>query len=297
MSDSVSIGAYSQRTSNESAQAGGSINVNDHSPAHDGPAVNGTPGRAAASERAGSPAQGAGSGGEPAFPTIASNSPRYRNPHPYGPGSFWYSTEGGHQCVYAPATNGPCYTVVKPEAGQPAPPPINPATIAAGLASQMSLQAGRIAVSPSAQAAGLTGAASWFWLEPAPAAQSLSLTLRGERVTVSASASTVQWGFGDGTTITGGAGVPYRPGRAPSGSVRHVYDTRCLPGDQGHDPNVLAGCKANGYQVQATINWGVAYQATGPVPAAGALPSRPTETRTSYPVSEARAFLTGANGR
>jgi hypothetical protein len=290
--DSIRIGAISNQTSPSRASAGGSINVSSHTPAHSGgPALNGTPGSRAPGSEGGAPA-----GSEPAFPSISSNSPRYRNPHPFGPGSFWYSAEG-HQCVYVPASNGACFNVVQPEAGQPAQPPINPAAIAAGLANQMTLQAGSVAVSPSAHANGLTGAASWFWLEPTPTSESLSLSLRGEHVTVSASASGVQWSFGDGAAITGGAGVPYRAGAAPSGSVRHAYQTRCLPGDQGHDPNVLSGCKASGYQVQATVGWGITYQATGPVPAGGSLPSRSTETSLVYPVSEARAFLTRASGQ
>jgi hypothetical protein len=297
-SDSLRIGAYSQQGNSEHANAGGSINASDNS--RGSPAVNGTPG----SPSGGGDGQGVGggvnagpSGVEAAYPTISSNSPRYRNPHPYGPGSFWYEAEGGHRCVYVPASDGACFTVVQPEAGQPAPPPINPAAIAAGLASEMSLQAGSIAVSPSARAAGLTGAASWFWLEPTPASQSLSLSLRGEHVTVNAAVSGIQWSFGDGTSLTGGPGVPYSAGPAPSAAVRHVYQTRCLPGDRGRDPNVLSGCTSAGYQIQAAVNWGITYEATGPVPAGGALPSRSTETSVAYPVSEVRAFLTEAGGR
>lgn len=290
--ESIRIGAISNQKSPREASAGGSINVSSHTPA-----LNGTPGNhESASESTNSPAI-QGSSREPVFPTISSSSPRYRNPHPYGPGSFWYEAEGGHRCAYVPASDGACFTVVQPEAGQAGQPPINPAAIAAGLASEISLHAGSIAVSPSARAAGLTGAASWFWLQPTPASQSVSLSLRGERVTVTAAVSGIQWSFGDGTSLTGGPGVPYSPGPAPSGAVRHVYQTRCLPGDRGHDPNVLAGCTAAGYQVQAAINWGITYEATGPVPAGGALPARSTETSVAYPVSEVRAFLTEAGGR
>ncbi len=290
--DSIHIGAISNQKSPSEASAGGSINVSSRTPARSG-----TPGSPEGASEGTDSQAGQGSSGEPAFPTISSSSPRYRNPRPYGPGSFWYEAEGGHQCAYLPASNGVCFTVVQPEAGQPAQPPINPAAIAAGLASQMSLQAGNIDVSPSAHAAGLTGAASWFWLEPAPVGQSLSLALRGEHVTVTAAVSGIQWSFGDGVSLPGGPGVPYSLGPAPSGAVRHVYQTRCLPGDRGRDPNVLSGCTSAGYQPQAAVNWGITYQATGPVPAGGALPSRSTETSVTYPVSEARAFLTEADGR
>lgn len=296
--DGLRIGAYSQQGNSEHAYAGGSINVSHHTSGT--PAANGTPERPSAT----SEGQGIGGGSsatpsvEAAYPTISTNSPRYRNPHPYGPGSFWYAAEGGHQCAYVPASDGICYTVVTPEAGKPAQPPINPAAIAAELASRMSLQAGTVAVSPSARTAGLTGAASWFWLEPTPASQSLSLSTRGEHVTVTAAVSDVQWSFGDGATLTGGPGVPYKRGTTPSTeAVRHVYQTRCIPGDRGRDPNVLAGCTSTGYQVRAAVTWGITYQATGPVPADGALPSRSTETSVGYPVSEARAFLTEAGSR
>jgi hypothetical protein len=294
--DTVNIGTYSQQASSERANVGGSIIVSARSPGHSGtPATQVTYGGGAGAE-----GEGGGSAGgrsvrpEPAFPTISSNSPQYRNPHPFGARSFWYAAEG-HRCVYVPASNGACFNVVEPEApaGAYPQPAVNPATIAAGLASRMTLQAGTIAVSPSARTAGLTGAASWFWLEPSPASESLSLSLRGEHVTVSAAASRVRWSFGDGSLTTGGAGVPYRSGAVPSGAVRHVYETRCLPGDEGHDPYVSSSCGANGYRLRATVEWSISYRASGPVAAAGGLPSRSTEASLSYPVSEARAFLTG----
>jgi hypothetical protein len=142
----------------------------------------------------------------------------------------------------------------------------------------------------------LTGAASWFWLEPSPAASSLSIALGGEHVTVSASVSSVQWRFGDGNSRSAGPGVPYQPGSTPSGAVRHIYETRCLPGDRGHDPNVLSSCGSQGYAVTASVVWAISYQATGSITSAGALPARTTTTSTSYPVSEARAFLTTSGG-
>jgi hypothetical protein len=290
-SETLKIGAYSQAASSERANAGGSVSVSDRRPGHrETTASNGSPGGRSGGE--------GGSSGrtEPTFPSISSSSPQYRNPHPFGPSSFWYTAEG-HQCVYVPTSNGACFNLVQPEAGQPAQPPINPSVIAAGLASQMTLQAGGIVASPPARTAGLTGASSWFWLEPAPGGQSLSSSLRGEHVKVDAAPSAVRWDFGDGSSISAGPGVPYRPEAAPSGSVRHVYQTRCLPGDRGHDPYVASSCGTSGYHVQAIVEWGVSYRASGPVAAGGSLPSRATETSTAYPVSEVRAFLTGASGR
>jgi hypothetical protein len=107
----------------------------------------------------------------------------------------------------------------------------------------------------------------------------------------------VRWSFGDESELVAGPGVPYRPGTTPAGAVRHVYRTRCLPGDQGHDPNVLSSCGANGYTVQALVQWTISYTASGPVAGGGALPARTTATSIAYPVSEARAFLTAGSGQ
>jgi hypothetical protein len=124
----------------------------------------------------------------------------------------------------------------------------------------------------------------------------LSISLAGETVNVVAD-PTVEWRFGDGAAQDGGPGVPYGADAASSDAITHVYDTRCLPGDQGHDPYVLASCGPNGYGVDALVVWRITYRAEGPVVGSGALPARTTETSTSYPVSEARAFLVSGDGR
>lgn len=212
-----------------------------------------------------------------------------------GANSFWYTTVNGERCIYTAASNGVCFNVVEPGGpAAPAAPPVNPAVLAAAAAEHLSLGPGRIQASPSVHANGLTGAASWFWLSPSPSTQSLSVSLRGERVSVTASANTVRWSFGDGNSLTGGPGVPYRPGSVSASAVRHDYQTRCLPGDQGRDPYVLASCGTAGYTVAATLVWGITFTASGPIAAGGSLPTRTTSTSLSYPVSEARAFLTSA---
>jgi len=101
----------------------------------------------------------------------------------------------------------------------------------------------------------------------------------------------VTWQFGDGASIDGGAGVPYQPGSVPPDAITHVYDTRCLPGDQGRDPYVLASCGSDGYPVVAAVTWEISYRATGSVAATGTLPTRTTSSSDAYAVSEARAFL------
>jgi len=143
---------------------------------------------------------------------------------------------------------------------------------------------------------GLAGARSWFWLDPAPRRQSFSISLAGETVNVVAE-PTVEWRFGDGAVLDGGPGVAYGADAGSSDAITHVYDTRCLPGDQGRNPYVLASCSQNGYAVLALVVWRITYSAAGPVAGSGALPGRTTETSASYPVSESRAFLVSGGGR
>lgn len=225
----------------------------------------------------------------PSFPSLPASSPILKSP-PAGPGSFWYSDGAGHACMYAPNSVLPCFTIT----GNATPaPPLTPATIAAHIADRLTLSTGEVRTSPTG--AGLTGAASWFWLDPAPATEQLSVSLAGEAVTVTA-VPQVMWRFGDGSTLDGGSGVPYQPGPVPSTAITHAYDTRCLPGDQGHDPYVLSSCGSNGYQLVAAVTWQISYRAAGSVAASGTLPTRTTSSSAAYPVSEARAFLVQESG-
>jgi hypothetical protein len=279
-SSSVRVNAYSQEAGNEVAHAGGSITVASGTQgSHGSPGGSGGGGEASGAE-----------GGSAGAPAPASQG----HVEPLGQGSYRYTGAEGQECYYLTEGINTCAgEEVRPAApAQPARPAVNPEALAVTVSSRLSLEVGRVAASPSAQTEGLTGAASWFWLEPAPAPRSLSIVLGAEHVTVSASIKEVLWVFGDGGQLSGGAGLPYRPGAAPAGAVTHVYQTRCLPGDQGHDPNVLSSCGPNGYTVTPSVVWAISYQASGPVTASGALPSRTTSTSMAYPVSEARAFLT-----
>jgi hypothetical protein len=272
---SYQIGPVSQQVGPSRASVGASVGASSQSP--------GAPGaRNVSSESLGEPTS-SGSGGEGE-----------------GEGESAPSRANGETCQTLPASAIPCYGVVAlpPEAPAKAgaTAPVNPAVLAAAAASRLSLLAGRIEASPSSQRTGLTGAASWFWLSPAPTPQALSVAARAEHVTVTAAIGTVRWNFGDGKTVAGGPGIAYRPGSSPPAAIRHVYETRCLPGDRGHDPNVSSSCGPSGYEVHATIEWRISFQASGPIATAGPLPTRSTETTLSYPVTEARAFLTKASG-
>jgi hypothetical protein len=235
---------------------------------------------------------GAASNLPPPFPPLSTSSPMLRDRHPFGPGSFWYSDSAGHACPYVPDSVSPCFALVGPGANNGV--GLSPSAVAQSLARRIELAPGQIKTSPTN--AGLTGAPSWFWLDPAPAPQSLSISLAGETVNVTAD-PTVAWRFGDGASLDAGPGVPYQPDAAPGDAITHVYETRCLPGDQGHDPYVLGSCGQDGYSIEALVVWRITYSAAGPVAGSGALPARTTETSTSYPVSESRAFLVSGGGQ
>ncbi len=227
------------------------------------------------------------------YPPLASESALARDAQPAGPGSFWYPVSPGRVCIYAPGSVLPCYTLVG-SGGGPGGPGLDPGAIAASVAKRLTLSPGRIRTSP--RVTGLTGAVSWFWLEPAPRTEELTVSLAGETVTVVAEPSGVEWRFGDGVDLSGGAGRSYRPGPPPPDAVVHVYETRCLPGDQGRNPYVLGSCGSTGYGVEAVVAWRISFSASGPIEASGTLPTRTTATSVVYPVSEARAFLlTGAS--
>jgi hypothetical protein len=224
------------------------------------------------------------------YPPLPERSSLAQDPTPLGAGTFWYPDGSGHECIYQPNSVLPCYTLTT-QGGQGI-PNVGPETLAASAAAQIDVSPGQVEVSP--ERAGVTGAASWFWLEPAPSEHTRTVSLAGETVTVDAT-PTVRWQFGDGDDAAG-AGIPYQPGPPPDGAVTHSYDTRCLPADQGRDPNVLPSCGAHGYQVSATVSWSFDYRASGQVDTSGTLPTRSTTTRLNYPVSEVRAFLTGSSG-
>jgi hypothetical protein len=228
------------------------------------------------------------------YPPLASDSALARASQPFGPGSFWYPVGPGRVCIYAPGSVLPCYTLVGP-GGAPGGPGLDPGAIAASVADRLPLLPGRIQTSP--RVVGLTGTDSWFWLDPAPRTEELTVALAGETVTVTAEPNAIEWRFGDEVELAGGPGRPYRAGPPPAGAVLHLYETRCLPGDQGRNPYVLGSCGSSGYGVEAVVAWRISYSASGPIDASGALPTRTTATSIAYPVSEARGFLVPGAGR
>jgi hypothetical protein len=278
----VTLGHYSQQDDRTRASIGASIRVTGAEPGSDANRPSRTSSRVVRL-----PVKGGATDDLPdvdPYPPLASDSALARNPQPVGPGSFWYPVGPGRVCIYAPGSVLPCYTVVGPGG-----PGVDPAVIAASVADRLSLFPGRIRTSP--QVTGFTGALSWFWLDPAPRSEELTVSLAGETVTVVADPDTVEWRFGDGVELAGGAGTPYRAGEPPADAIVHEYETRCLPGDQGRNPYVLASCASSGYAVEVLVVWRISFSASGPIDASGTLPSRTTATSRPYPVSEARGFL------
>ena len=290
--DTIKIGRWSQQEGPSKASVSASIAVHGARSGRDRQT-----GTSRSHTQLISTPRGGGTGNnEPLYPTLASSSPFLQKPHPLGPDSFWYSDGSGHTCIYKPSSVLPCFTVTAGGGGAPGGPGLNPAAIAAAIAARLELFPGRIHASPAASRGGLTGADSWFWLAPAPRREVLSISLRGERVSVSAEPS-IEWRFGDGAALVGGAGRPYTPGPPPADAIRHLYETRCLAGDVGRNPYVLPSCGARGYPLEALVRWAISFDATGPVASSGPLPSRTTSTGVAYPVSEARAFLLGGGSR
>jgi hypothetical protein len=283
----VKVELYSQSETPTRAQAHAAITVAKHRPGR--PGQTGTP--SVSTVRRVTPSAASSSPPAPiVYPTLPERSPLAQDATPLGSGSFWYPDGSGHYCIYQPESDLPCYTLTA--RGGEAVPDVAPEALAARAAAQVDVTAGQVQTSPAL--AGVTGAASWFWLDPTPTEQTKSVGVAGESVTVDAKPSVI-WQFGDGADVSG-PGVPYRPGSPPTGAVTHSYETRCLPGDQGRDPNVLGSCGAHGYRVVAAVIWSFDYQATGSVGTSGTLPARSTASGLAYPVSEVRAFLTGSNG-
>jgi hypothetical protein len=294
--DAIRVTPLSQQFGPARAGIAARIDVNSSLPGRSGgQATTGAPQQPADHPAVAAPAVAA-QPNEATYPSLPSDSSLLENPTPAGPGSFWYPDGSGHTCIYAPSSVLPCFNVTAAAApGAPPVPALDPAAVAASVADRLPLSPGRLRFSPSAQ--GLTGAASWFWLDPAPTATTLSVALAGVRVTVTAEPAKVDWRFGDGAAFSGGSGVPYQPGPPPSEAVTHVYPTRCLPGDQGRDPYVLDSCGGAGYPVAAVVRWRITYRAVGRVRSAGSLPTRSTEADADYAVTEARAFLVGGGAR
>ncbi len=175
------------------------------------------------------------------LPSLAADSALLQNPAPAGPGTLWYQGSPGESCIYIPNASPDCYAIVA--SGQARPPDLS--SVAAALAAQLELGLAPIEASPPATHDGLAGAPSWFWLDNVPSEEQRSLTLDGETVIVTADPSQVNWSFGDRGGPSEGPNILDRAAGVPAYRAVQPPPTRraALPGDQGHDPYVLASCE------------------------------------------------------
>jgi hypothetical protein len=271
----INIGAYSNLDSPSRASAGGSVHVSYRAP--------GTSGAGVSSPIA------------PSSATPGSSTPSSWSGASSGIDRTGFRDFGGAVPCADPAIPGTCFRIPTPPGGRRqrgrGAPPVDPQVLAQLALGRLVLLPGDIEVSPSRQTKGLTGAPSWFWLDPAPTTESVTVSQGPESVTVTATPARVGWNFGDGEEIVGGPGRPYGEAADRRDAVRHRYRTRCLPGDQGRDPYVLASCASDGYRVQAGVEWAISFQAVGPITTAGGLPPQTTTATIAYPVTEVRGFL------
>ncbi|HEY4278618.1 MAG TPA: hypothetical protein VGM91_10380 [Conexibacter sp.] len=283
----IYVGQYSGQRGTGRAEIGGS--VTEHESVPSGPGTSGGNGSPSAD---GPPSYTPTETTEPSAPTAGSEVPLV-DPRFRGARSREAFDPIPSPCLYFPNTPGGC--PIEPSAAEPPrgrrarAPPIDPGAVAASIAVSMPLLPGEITVNP--EAAGWTGVASWFWLEPAPRTVAAVAVLGAEQIVVTAQPYPM-WSFGDGAQAGGSVGRPYRRGADVQGAVRHRYETRCMPGDAGRNPHVSESCTGDGYAVGAAVEWSISFVATGLVEMSGALPSRTTTTSNTYPVNEVRAFLT-----
>jgi hypothetical protein len=278
----IHIGAYSQLDSPSRASAGGAVHVGYRDPGSSGVSVS-------------SPIAPSSSA------TPGSSAPSTSNVESSDIDSAGFRDRGGAVPCAAPAIPGTCFRVPAPPGargprGGRGAPPADPRVLAQLAVDRLAMLPGSIRVSPSRQVKGLTGAPSWFWLDPAPTTESVTVSQGAESVTVTATPERVGWNFGDGDEVDGGPGRPYGESADRRGAMRHRYRTRCLPGDQGRDPYVLASCTDDGYQVQAGVEWSISFQAVGPITTAGGLSPQTTTATIAYPVTEVRGILAREGG-
>ncbi len=172
--------------------------------------------------------------------------------------------------------NACLHVIAKDRLGNATPEQVRCAQVAAPPAMPPPPLAGTVKVNPTP--AGLTGLASWFWLDPAPRVHTVQLP-DGYRVTQTP--ASVIWSFGDGATLDlpmpAGAGTAY----PQASTVQHTYER----------------FSTAGYAVGATVSWDVTWtlatgaSTLGPY-ALGTV--RSTAASFRYPVEQAQAVLNGA---
>lgn len=148
---------------------------------------------------------------------------------------------------------------------------------------RLQLPAPVIRFNPAPPAAQLVFVPTWMWLEDASwGSRSATASVPGLSVTATATAISVQWSMGDGTTITClGPGTPWVEGTdplAPSPSCGHTFTRPSVPGM---------------FAVAATVTWQVSWVGGG---ASGAEPALNSTATVAVTVAEAPTVNTGTGG-
>lgn len=156
-----------------------------------------------------------------------------------------------------------------------------PAVLAAQAEQQLQLPTPVISSNPRPGLPQLVQVPMWAWLDPAQfTAKSATARVPGLSATVTATPISVQWNFGDGSSIScAGPGSPFPTGGDPSAASP----------DCGHTYTRSSG--ANGtYTVTATINWNVTWTGGGQ---AGAFNGMTTTASEQVVVQQSQALVTG----
>jgi hypothetical protein len=178
----------------------------------------------------------------------------------------------------------PIATTTTTEVWLTTPPPAalmkpTPAVLAAQAQQLLKLPEPVIASSPRPGLPQLVSVPTWAWLDRALLAPvSATASVPGESVTAVASATSVTWDFGDGTTVTCvGAGTPFPAEGDPSAASP----------DCGHTYTHSSG--SGTFKITATIHWNVNWSGAGQV---GAFAGMATTTSEQVVVEQSQALVT-----
>ncbi|HJE50788.1 MAG TPA: PKD domain-containing protein [Tessaracoccus flavescens] len=162
-------------------------------------------------------------------------------------------------------------------------PTVDPAAVARKILTQIQLEAIDIGIHPrgdSTRRMGYVGWNTWLWADSPDSRQwgsvSSSLAEGGVTVSLTATATSVHWDMGDGTSFTCDAGTPWSEARTGGKNVKSP--------DCGH-----VYTKQGTYTVSATTEWDVQWQGGG---ASGTIPFSLTRTA-DVMVGELQSVVTG----
>jgi hypothetical protein len=172
---------------------------------------------------------------------------------------------------------------VADDTSAPAPVQVDPEVIARQLARRLPLPEPDVATSPPAGRDQLVGVPTWLWVRDAWEPRSVSASLGGATVTVTATPRSVRWDMGTGDRVTcDGPGTAYDPSAPDSAqdtdcSYTYRRSSAAQPGER--------------YPVSTRVRWRVRWTASG-IAGGGDLGSVTRSTGLSLRVAEGQALVT-----